>query len=97
MKMAFLIVPHGLKKFFLGSGASGGISMASDSTAIGVGNIMFYPISAPNTTINGSPEPNPKGTGYMTVWNMSNWKYDASTSQSESILVYKKWITVYQI
>ena len=71
------------KEVFLGSGASGGISLASSSTAIGAGNIMYYPVSAGNEGNNFT------GTGYMTIWDMSKWVWDSSTSQDEPTFLNK--------
>ena len=69
------------KEVFLGSGATGGISMASSSTAIGAGNIMYYPVSA------GDESNNFQGTGYMTTWNMVKWSWDSHTSQEEPTML----------
>ncbi len=44
-----------------------GSQMNSSSTAMGDGNMMYFPISA------GSESNNFQGTGYMTVWDMSHW------------------------
>ena len=71
------------KEVFLGSGAAGGISLASSSTAIGAGNVMYYPVSA------GTEGNNFTGTGYMTIWDMSQWAWDSSTSQDEPTLLNK--------
>ncbi len=50
-----------------------GSQMYSSSTAMGAGNLMYFPIAAPIISINGSQEPDPTGQGYMTVWDMGNW------------------------
>lgn len=40
-------------------------SLASNSTAIGAGNMLFYPVSAPNDS--------PTGQGYVVGFDTSNW------------------------
>ncbi len=47
--------------------APGVPTMASSSTAMGAGNILYYPVSA------GSASNNFQGIGYMTVWNTGSW------------------------
>lgn len=74
------------KEAFLGAGASGGISLAGSSTAIGDGNTMFYPVSAGSASNNF--QSTASAPGYMTIWDMSQWKWDASTSQDEPTITH---------
>lgn len=55
------------------------VPMAGNSSAIGAGNILAYPVSAPND--------DPNGLGYLTFWNMASWVAGPNGEQPQLLKV----------